>query len=872
MKCAPRRCGVYLTAVCISGAALAPGRASGAEPDTEKPAAKPVQAAKPADEIKGEDIVVTGTRLPIAIKQLAQDVHVYGRQQIDASGQATISNFLATRPEVSLNSVESTFNGTTVRLRGVQVGSTLILINGRRTQGVTGGVAGSGFFDLNTIPLALVKRIEVLPTGSSAVYGGDALAGVVNIVLKSDFTGVTAEAGYRWADDTDEQYYSGGAGWKSGELSISIMGSYSKRNALLGRDRDITANPDMRRFGGPNLGSVFFGTPANVSSISGNLPGLGSSFASVPVGSSGVGLTPVDFLATAGLQNTGSFTQYSAALPKSHQWGLLANATYHIGGAAELFAELLASGYKSDIQFTPPFLALATIPASNPFNPFGTAVRVSGVVQGAEQSRIKFKQDLIRPLVGARGKVGAWHWEMTGLYSHDKGGQDVTAQPNGARLNAALASSDPSTALNPFTDGPMASPSLLASIYSGRSAIAFRTTDIIIDGFARGSLLKLPGGPLDAVAGAEYQHSSLKGNFEVNRTVKAAFAELRAPLLAVADGDRGRELLAVQLAGRYDDYSDFGSKATWQAGIEFRPWRSLALRGTHGTAFRPPTLYQIAAPPLSGTSTVSDPQRNGEVVVVQVATGGDPSLQPATGKSSTLGMAWSPSNPRLHLSLTYWWLDIEKAVVRPNPQFIVSNSSLYPGRVIRAAALPGEVGQVVSVDYSFVNFGAMRESGLDGSIDWTFSTGVGELTPAIAATYLTKFEGASTPGAPIVNRLSRANGDLIFAPRWKGIASIAWRPDQRFNLAIAGRYVGRYTDFTPPHRLGNFWYFDATLEVDLQRTLHLDGRPLRSLTLLISGTNIANKLPTYSTYFRGYDPSNYDLVGRAIFARLQTQF
>ena len=115
-------------------------------------------------------------------------MRVYDRERIERSGASTLAEFLATIPEASLNSLESTFGATTIRLRGAREGSTLILINGRRTQAVTGGAALIGFFDLSTIPASMVERIDVLPTGSSAIYGGEALAGVVNIVLRSSFT------------------------------------------------------------------------------------------------------------------------------------------------------------------------------------------------------------------------------------------------------------------------------------------------------------------------------------------------------------------------------------------------------------------------------------------------------------------------------------------------------------------------------------------------------------------------------------------------------------------------------------------------------------------------------------------------------------
>ena len=576
----------------FSAAVLSPLSANAADTESDRADDTKLSSGRTAQPEPAhlEGIVVVGSRLPAAEAQSAQDIHIYDRERIEVSGQTTVTEFLASLPEVSLNSSESTFLATSVRLRGAAEGSALILINGRRTQAVTGGAAPFGFFDLNMIPLSLVERIEVLPTGSSAIYGGDALAGMVNIVLRSDFTGAEATAGYKWANNTDEKIFSAGAGWKADRFSVSIMANYSERTSLFGKDRDITANPDMRRFGGPNLGSQFFGAPATVSSVSGNLPGLNSSVAAVPAGSSGVGLTPSNFAATAGTQNTGSFTQYQAAIPDLRRSGVFLSGSYLVGSALEVFGELLASNYKLDAVSTPPFLQLANVPTSNPFNPFGTTVRVSGVVQGAEAlSRQTYEEDFMRPLIGTRGHVGAWDWEATALMSRDRGSVRRYGQPNTAALNAALASSDPATALNPFVDGPMASAAVLGSIYSNTTITNFNGDATIFNGFLRGPLLQLPAGPLNAVIGAEHERSTLERGFDINRSVKALFAELRAPLLSGTD-DRGgkREVLAVQDAARYDDYSDFGSKTTWQANVEFRPLQSVLLRGTHATAFRPP--------------------------------------------------------------------------------------------------------------------------------------------------------------------------------------------------------------------------------------------------------------------------------------------
>jgi iron complex outermembrane receptor protein len=501
-------------------------------------------------------------------------------------------------------------------------------------------------------------------------------------------------------------------------------------------------------------------------------------------------------------------------------------------------------------------------------------VRVSGVVQGAEElSTFTFDESFLRPVIGARGNLRAWNWELTALHSRDEGAVKIFGQPDATLLNAALASSDPATALNPFVDGPMGSPGLLSSIFSSAIVTDYNSESTIIDGFARGPLFDLPAGPLNAVVGAEYENSALTRGFDASRNAWSVFGELRAPIIAAGnDSNVKREVLVLNGAARYDNFSDFGSQTTWQAGIEFRPVDGLLLRGTQATAFKPPTLYNIGAPQTPSPIAVNDPLRGGETIIVTQIIGGNPNLSPITGRTSTAGALWSPPGiPGLNLSMTYWQMRIDNAINLPSPQYIVNNENLYPGRVVRAAAAPSEVGQLQTVDRTFINFGTTHEKGIDASIDWRFSTGLGDFTPALAATYITEFEGASVPGGPIVNRLSRAQFEGIFAPQWKSIASVSWDPNPTFKFWLAGRYIGSYLDYTPTRSIGDVWYFDATLEIDLVRALRMSKPPLSGIRLLVSATNLADELPPYSTYFRGYDVYNYDLVGRTIFMRLQLQ-
>jgi iron complex outermembrane receptor protein len=816
-----------------------------------------------------ETILVTGTRLGL---NSFQEVRTYDRERIDASGQTTVADFLATVPEVSINSLESTYGATSVRLRGAREGSTLILVNGRRTQASTGGAALIGFFDLNTLPLSMIERIDVQPTGSSAVYGGEALAGVVNIILKSQFDGVEAGIAYKSASDTDEELVTAGAGWNWDSASLSIMGSYLERTALSGSEREITSSADYTRFGGPNLGSPFFGVPATILSVSGNLPGLGSNVAAVPRGSTGVGLQPADFAGTAGQQNLGTFNYYQDLVRPTTRTGLLVNANYRLRRGTELFAELLASEFKDDALTTPPALLQTTVPATNAFNPFGTAVRASGVVRGTEPlATFTFRDELFRPLLGARGQLGEWYWEATGLVSRDRGGQVIYGQPNPASMTAALASADPSAALNPFVDGPMASPAMLSSIFSEQIVTDWEGDATVLNGFARSSVLSLPAGTLGLVLGGEYEESGLERGMDEDRSSRAAFMELRAPVLA----SRGapREVLALHAAARFDDYSDFGTEDTWQLGIEYRPAEPLLLRATHGTAFKPPTLYALGAPVMSAPFPVIDPQRNRETAVVIASQSGNPDLEPTTGTSSALGVVWSASKAHeLAVSFTAWALEIDRAITLPGTQYIVDNESLYPERIVREPAASGEVGRLVSVDGSYINFGSMEEEGIDASVSWTVRTAVGELRPSIAATYMTKFVGASAPGGPDVDRLSRAQRDGIFAPRAKATASVRWNAGAALDVSFAGRYVGRYYDYTPTRTLGEHWYLDAAVDLAVGAMVDAERRAVAGLGVSVSVANLTDELPPYSAHFRGYDIYNYDLLGRTILLRVRMDF
>jgi len=239
-----------------------------------------------------EEITVTGSRIPLAAgQQQIQPVRSYTREDIVNSGQSTMGEFLNTLPDVSTitnGPVQTGFAGVqTVQLHGLPIGTTLTLLNGRRLE-----TSSLGFFDLSNIPIAAVERIEIMPTGASAIYGADALAGAVNMILRKDFTGLEVNATLDQAPDVNDPGVNLAWGKKWDRGSVSLIASYEHHGDLLGTQREPTSSTSFP-VNAPMSTLLLLGTdtcaPGNVYSIDGvsNLPGVSSWHAGIPAGVTG---------------------------------------------------------------------------------------------------------------------------------------------------------------------------------------------------------------------------------------------------------------------------------------------------------------------------------------------------------------------------------------------------------------------------------------------------------------------------------------------------------------------------------------------------------------------------------------------------------
>ncbi|MDT9600107.1 TonB-dependent receptor [Sphingosinicella rhizophila] len=843
--------------------------------------------------VPADDIVVTGSRLK-ASPEGAAPVTTFAREDIDRLGAASVGEVLNYLPQRSYSLSDNTnFAGAqSIQLRGLGLGTTLVLINGRRT--VTSSLQGArAFFDVNNIPLPAVERIEILANSASAVYGADAVAGVVNIILKKEIERPVLDLHYGFTPDggSDEKRASLSFGISSDRFRSGFTFDYFKRTPLFGSERGLTADLDFRRFGGVDRRSLNV-SPGNVMSVDGApLPGLTSSFAAVPVGSTGIGLTPADFQATAGMLNLGTPTGLSSIIPVARRLSAVAFAEFDVADSVTMFGEFMYSDRKDNRLLTPVSLSNLVVPASNAFNPFGVPVRVN-FLTGMDPREDQSGSESYRAVAGFKGDIGKWNWEVAGLLTHDDGWSQITNQIDIARRTAALASSDSSTALNPFQDGPGGSAALLESLIAAPERYVFASSAKQISAFVAGPVFALPAGDVEVVVGGEARKESIAFDaygivLDSDRNTVAVSGEIRVPLVSSEMEVPLVRALTATIAARYDHYDDFGSTFNPQYGIEWDVNGDFRLRASYGTSFRPPTLFELYQPAtfLPGSQTVVDPRRNNEQYVVDLRSGGNADLGPEDAKSFSAGAVFSPQTMRgLRLSFDYWRIKQNLRVQRFTPNIVVANESTFPDRVIRGTPTAADIaagfpGRILEVNSTSANFGGVKTDGFDAKADYRFETGAGVFNAGLSATYVNNFDAATLPGQPAIERAGRAGSISLGGsiPRWKATGSLAWSW-RGLQLSTTGRYIHSYKDVNTfdvetGRRVASQFIVDAQVGFTFGKGIGPSNPWLDDVDLRVGVFNLFNKAPPFSEVTtEGYDYTQADLRQRFVYLKLSKPF
>jgi iron complex outermembrane receptor protein len=849
-----------------------------------------------------QEVIVTGSRIPTVAGNEVQPVLSYTRDDIENSGQTTIGDFLNTLPDVSnLTNSQAELNlpgMQTVQLHGLPVGTTLTLLDGRRLE-----TNFQGFFDLSSIPLAAIERIEILPVGASAIYGADGLGGAVNTILRKNFDGFELNARLDHASDVNDPGadLAWGKSWDRG--SLSLIGTYQKTDELVGGQREPTSSGSALLASLPPSVAALIGQnacqPGNVYSIDGaNLPGLSSPYAAIPAGITGKP-TIGQFAGTAGTQNFCSGLLFNDITPQSQREGALLSANYNLTNSVNLFTEVLFSHRNLQYQVGPQVSAYqyfdGTLAANNPYNPFGEDVDVSFVYPGALYHQVQ-SASFIRPMVGIEGSLPSdWHYDVTAYLSRDQLHQEELI-PDYQSISNTLASSNPATALNPFTSGPPGTPQLLSSLVNPAvDNFLYQLNDRILDaqGTLRGPILEMPSGTLQGVIGSEYSQErqgttqiyGLGGpptDLYLGRNSYAVFGEARIPLLGGDAPAQGRERLALTLAGRYDHSDDYGGKATWQSGLLWRATESLAFRGGYGLSYQAPQLFQIGGPQTITVAPLElpDPFRGNQLVTYPVTNvyGSNPNLKPETGDSLTLGLQYGGASPAgLHASLTWYELRISNFIGAQSQESLLTYPNLFPGAVTRAPPTPqdqqlGYLGLITEVKDDNYNFGDIRVAGVDANIRYAIETRAGRFTPSVAIANIYKWQSAILAGAPEIDAVSQATssvfgGGVGWSPRWKGTAALAWSLEP-LSMSLSGRYIGRYLDyqvFVPnTNETGDTWIYDFSARYELSKSSAANTW-LANAYVSFGAVNLFNKVPPFSYTSYLYDFMEYDDRGRYMY-------
>jgi iron complex outermembrane recepter protein len=859
-------------------------------------------ADDPADSVLNE-VVVTGSRIS-GTAPVGSAIQTLGRQEIETSGAINTTQVLQELPQVyNLGISESSRGqsggsgnityGTTVNLRGIGPYTTLTLIDGHRAvpQGTTGFAV-----DPSVVPALGLQRVEIVDDGASALYGSDAVAGVVNLILRRHFEGVETNAGYGTADDYLQRHYGLVAGhdWGSGQVTLSY--EYAYHSALSGIDRDFYRG-DLRSRGGND-----FRVPQ---CNPGNIVVGGKSYA-IPAG----GVTP----ASAGslLPNTTNLCdnlKLADILPEIGRHGGMLTFNQELTDGIALFGDAFVTKREFKNRTAPPASSLS-VPATNAY-----FVAPPGTTPTSETVNYSFINDYptgytsgfsrsYEATAGATFQLPKrWKFEADYTYGYNKDESVTTNLPYAPALTAALASADPAKAFNPFGGGNNAAlaPGILIGNFDAPGESSLRFYEAKFDG----PIIDLPAGDLRAAIGYEGQsfhvlQTNGMGSLLVpivtqayhKRQVNSFYAEVFVPVFSEKNALPGLRELTLDVAGRTDRYSDVGRTTNPKVGINWSPVGGLTLRGSYGKSFRAPTISQIYGNTNSlFVQNYADPTCN--CVRQGVArSGGNPQLKPETARTYTGGLDLVPAiAPDAKLSLTYFDIDYENqvtsylsdltllgreatfagtSVIQRNP------SAAFIAEQVAATGYTGLLPNPVTVfvDGRSQNLGITTARGVDMNLSYRLPTDhLGQFLFDVNGTYFTTYRTAVAPAAPVLDMLNTIYNPL----RLKARGEVGWTLGP-ISSAVFVNYQHAYDNILskPVQTVGSYITTDLHLAYDTGDTP--SNRLWKNLTVSLDATNLFDRDPPFVNIAEsangggGYDSTLTNPVGRILMLTLDKKF
>ena len=882
-----------MTAVAFAVFCLASGVSAGAlaQSAPEAPAVAPQ---------KVQEVVVTGSSIR-GVGAVGSPGLSLNRDAIAATGATSSSEIARTLPQViSLGADESRLSGaqdaaanTTrtsgINLRGIGNEATLLLVNGRRV--AASGVVKS-LSDPNQIPAAAIQRIEVVLDGASAIYGSDAVAGVVNIITRSNVDGAETMLRYGHADGMNQKIFSQtfGKTWDNGSAFIAY--EHNDRSSLSAGARPFFSN-DLRPYGGTDQRSTQ-AAPGNVL--------IGTAIYAIPPGQDGRGLTPAQLVAGGGNRyDAGVVGDY---LPSQKRDTVYGNLFHRFNDRLEVFYEGLYS--KRDYtQVVAPLGANLNVPSTSPY-----FVRPAGAAPATTQSvayRFVF-DDVDRNLGGDEKNSlntlgltysldGGWEVNSSLTYGRTEGFVHRVGLVNATGLAAGLANGG----INPFSAVAGSNPAFQSVVgYRNQNAT---NTDAAFAVKLDGPLFKIGGGDVRLAVGAEARHVEFEqgllqnvttrtptpafSQLENSRQVKSVYSELFVPLVSARNAVPLVKRLELSLAARYERYSDFGSTTNPKVGVRWAANDVLSLNSTYGTSFRAPSLVDNlgSLTNLSLTNifvqNFTDPTAPGGVRRGILINGGNPDLKPEEARTWSFGTELKPLRG-WNLSASYYKIDYTDRI-DVVPGSVLAEESLFAGYITRnpsAAAVnalyaspnlqspaeaPANIG--VIVDGRRSNLGTLKQQGIDIDSRYTFNNSYGNWLLGLNVAKILKLERSGAPGRPFADVLDTLGNPISLRMR----ANLAWKSGN-WSANVFANYTGDYsnTAVVPNVRVASQTTTDLTVSYAFDKSA---GYGLGGVVLTANAINLFDRDPPVVINGQSsWDPQVASATGRFVSVSLNKKW
>lgn len=878
--------------------------------------------------LKLDKFEVTGSYIPFAGTQTALPVTTLDTKAIEATGVTTnvLEVLRKAAPQFSGNSnlgnsnanisSGSTGGGSQVAFRNTQ---TLVLVNGRRMS--YSAVLASGgfqFVDVNLIPVSAVAKIEILQDGASATYGTDAVAGVVNIVLKNDYKGMEVSTHYGFTSNTgkyEQRSFSVVGGAASDKTSVTFAAEYTQSDPVFNKDRE---------FSNPTYGTASFGGVINTRTNPNvyyvlkpglNAPPAGHTDLATLV-AQGIYIQVNSSNLISGLGNEQQYafnlSEYVTMILQNKRTSAMLNFEHKATDDITVFGDLIYTKTQTYSQLNAQPIT-AVLDASNPSNPTNQTMLVRNRFT-TNPREYYYDTATIRGIIGARGKLGdKYTWETAA-------NKNVVDQSytNKNVVNAVLRADAVANGLINLAARQQAAGAVAAAGFFGTALGNATSTLTTYDARVAGELVELPGGSVGFAVGAEYRVESLKQTsdvysqantfgwesattldpFDSSRTVSSIFGELRIPLVGKSQNIPGVYSLELDAAGRFEKYSDTDDPSVPKVSLSWRPFNEeFLLRGTFSKSFSAPTLFNLFGPGGIGftDSLALDKLGGGSITgQAQSRSGSNPNLMPSRSKNYTFGFVWSPKAVK-GLSVTVDYFNIEQTdlISTIGAETILQDVELngpaspYAGFVKitgfngTAITAPGQIGNNaiddIYVTDTLVNIASVKLKGIDMKVEYTYQHDVwGRFDTNLSVGYYDSYTVQALPSVDPFETVDLATNTNGTIPRWMSYASVSWTRGH-WGANLGWQHIPGVTDVNgtgtaaSPFEVASYDSFD----VSGRYTFGSDWKMLNGLSVRLGVNNVFNKMPpaaggTFTD--SNADIATYNPVGRLYFVEAKYTF